>query len=204
MNCELCGKLITRSIDRQCIDCYIDSNLPTDVHDEPWIYVSSFKKKRSRKGKFDENLALAIASMTAEISEDKTAIILDLDGKRVSVPLSVEKLDQLAQKSGILIGKWLVYRSNSEINDVWKTIAKSTINGGLGTSAKVGTAMQNDRRHVICVYTRNYFDFDDVMEVREKLRLLGFSETLCYKPDIYTYLGIYYKTTPLSPCRYRK
>lgn len=204
MRCELCGKLITKCVDQKCVDCYIDSNLPTEVLNRPWVRVKSSKRQKSGKGGFDDELASVIASMAAEISEDKTKIILELDERMVSVPLSVEELDKLAQESGILIGKWLIYRNSSEINAVWKTIAKSTINGELGISAKAGTAKQSKRRHVICAYTSNYLDLVDVMRVREKLEELGFVEKLCYKPDIYTYLGIYYKTTPLSPCRYRK
>ena len=186
-----------------CVDCYINSNPPTEVHDSPWVYIGSYVRKRLRKSKFDEKLASVIASMSATISEDKTAINLELDGKRISIHLTVEKLDELARKSGIIIGKWLIYRNDSEVDDVWKRIAKSTFNGELGVSAKVSTAMQNNRRYVICVYTSNYLDLEDVMRVREKLELLGFTEKLCYKPDIYTYLNIYYKKTPLSPCRYR-
>lgn len=190
-----------------CVDCYIDNVHPTEVRDTPWVGAfSSFKgiKKPVRENKFDDKLASAITSMSAKISEDKTAIILEVDEKRILIPLTVEKLDELAQKSGILVGKWLIYRNDSEIDDVWKTIARATSNGELGRSAKVSTAMQNKRRYTICAYTENYLNLDDVIKVREKLRLLGFTDELCYKPDIYTYLGIYYRTTRISPCRYRK
>lgn len=205
MKCRSCGKTANRSIDEMCADCYINSNLPTGVHNTPWVHAFSFVRKKRRKHKeVDEKLASAITSMTAEISEDKTTIVLDVDGKAVSIPVNVEKLDELAQKTGILGGKWLIYRGSSEIDDTWKTIAKRTFNGELGTSAKAGTALQSKKRHVICVYTYDYFDLEDVMKVREKLRSLGFTDELCYKPDIYTYLDIYYRTTSLSPCRYRK
>lgn len=205
MKCKSCGISINKSINRLCIDCYVNSNLPTEVLNSPWVYSFSIGKRgRFRKGKFDEALANAITSMKATVSKDKTEIILEIDGNKKSFPLTLEKLDELAQKSGILVGKWLIYRNHSEIDDVWKTIAKATFNGGLGISAKVSTAMQKGRSHVICVYTGNYLNLEDVMRVRENLRSLGFTEKLCYKPDLYTYLGIYYKTTPLSPCRYRK
>lgn len=101
------------------------------------------------------------------------------------------------KKSGVLIGKWLIYRNDLEIDHVWRTIARSTFKGGLGISAKVSTAMSERKRHVICVYTGNYLDLEDVMRVRKKLRELGFTEKLCYKPDIYTYLGI---TTEQQVC----
>jgi hypothetical protein len=75
----------------------------------------------------------------------------------------------------------------------------------LGSSAKVSTAAKDppEKPHVICVYTRNYLDLDDVKRVRGTMRNLGFTEPLCYKPDLYTYLNIYTGTTKVSPCRYR-
>ena len=44
---------------------------------------------------------------------------------------------------------------------------------------------------MICVYTDNYADADDVMRVERELRSLGINDVLYYKPDIYTYFGIY-------------
>ena len=207
MQCESCGTTVNKIIARMCVDCYIDTVHPTEVRGTPWIGAfSSFKimKKPLRENKFDEKLSSAITSMSAKISEDKATIVLEVDEKRVLIPLTVGKLDELAQKSGILVGKWLIYGNDSEINDVWKAIARATFNGELGKSAKVSTAMQNKKRYTICAYTENYLNLDDVTKVRENLRLLGFTDELCYKPDIYTYLGIYYRTTRLSPCRYRE
>ena len=45
--------------------------------------------------------------------------------------------------------------------------------------------------HVICVYTEDYTDAEDVMRVERELRSLGITEVLFYKPDIYTHLNIY-------------
>ena len=45
--------------------------------------------------------------------------------------------------------------------------------------------------HLICVYTENYTDIEDVIRVERELRSLGISEVLFYKPDIYTHLNIY-------------
>jgi len=45
--------------------------------------------------------------------------------------------------------------------------------------------------HLICVYTEDYTDIEDVIRVERELRSLGITEALFYKPDIYTYLNIY-------------
>lgn len=57
------------------------------------------------EGRLDEKLALAITSMRATINEDKTAIVLEPNDKKVSIPLTVENIDELSQKSCILVGK---------------------------------------------------------------------------------------------------
>ena len=53
---------------------------------------------------------------------------------------------------------------------------------------------QKNRRadtHLICVYTDNYADTDEVMRVERQLRSLGITGVLNYKPDIYTHFDIY-------------
>ena len=55
-------------------------------------------------------------------------------------------------------------------------------------------------QHVICVYTENFADKDDVWRVEKELRSMGFTDILKYKPDIYTWFQIYignkYKIKP--------
>lgn len=48
---------------------------------------------------------------------------------------------------------------------------------------------------MICVYTHNYLDVADVERVQDALRAalppLRSRKRLLYKPDVFTYLGIY-------------
>jgi len=187
-----------------CVDCYLGSNRPSQVQDRPWLFSSSFKWRKFNGESRNSDLASAIFSDQIRIDKEKKRFILTVDSEELFVPFNVDAVDELAVKSGIRVGKWLVYRVRSEIDVVWEIIARATIDGDLGTSAKVSTNRQGNDRHVICVYTADYLDLDDVNRVREKLDALGFTERLCYKPDIYTYLGIYYRSTPLSACRYRR
>jgi len=169
-----------------------------------WIRVPNAAKKYVKKRGFDKELASIITSQKIHVMDkDKNAMIIPVKDKMLSVPLTLESIDNLAEKAGILVGKWLIYRSKLEIDSVWKVVAEATWNGQLGKSAKVSTLKHKKSQFVVCVYTPSYLDFEDVKRVRDDLRVLGFNKKLCYKPDIYTYLGIYYKTTPLSSCRYR-
>ncbi len=119
-------------------------------------------------------------------------------GDRLSIPVDQSSIDKLARAAGLVVGKWLLYVPKDSIDQVWKKVAHATLEGELGSSTKVATARQAGPgdEYVICVYTEDYLDTDDVKRVREKLRGLGFTQRLYYKPDIYTYLGIYSKTFP--------
>ena len=60
-------------------------------------------------------------------------------------------------------------------------------------STKTGAREQPGKEHVICVYTDDFTNEDDVMEVGRALRNLGAKGKITYKPDIYANCGIYFK-----------
>lgn len=95
-------------------------------------------------------------------------------------------------------GKWLVFASRENVDEVWEKIREATEAGRLGTSAKVRTAMPHlaeppewKERRVICVYTRDWTDEQDVMRVREELGKLGITKEIPYKSDEDTLGGKY-------------
>jgi len=212
LTCETCGNPIGRTVNHQCVECYLTTNLPSKIknEEEDWVWANNFEPPsqfRKRTKPDEETIALgrAILDFSAKVSENGNSVVLPLDKRSFEVQLTVEAIDKLAVRTGILGGKWLVYRARDEIDSTWLTIARATFNRTLGSGAKVSTAEEDEtKRHVICIYTRNYLDFDDVKRVRGLLRDMGFTESLCYKPDIYTYLEIYKGTTKLSPCRFRE
>lgn len=93
-------------------------------------------------------------------------------------------------------GKWLLFIPATRVDAVWRTIRSETILGTLGVGAKVATAMKSplstsQRVKLICVYTFNAADLDDVRRVRQRLRELGFSKKIPYKTDAATQAGKY-------------
>ena len=50
-----------------------------------------------------------------------------------------------------------------------------------------------DRKHVICVYNEKFSDKTQVFEAESSIRKVYHNCQLSYKPDIFTYLGIYRK-----------
>jgi hypothetical protein len=89
-------------------------------------------------------------------------------------------------------GKWCVYRPGDSVDAAWIQVLSLISTGGL-LCAKVSTKQSvlsgGFEQHVICVYTTDWEDREDVMRVRKVLRSVGFTERLGYKRDIDTLLG---------------
>ncbi|ORC47430.1 hypothetical protein B2G74_20050 [Burkholderia sp. A27] len=89
-------------------------------------------------------------------------------------------------------GKWCIFVSPTDVDEEWNKIRDAIENDQL-TCAKVSTALRSMGRdgHVICVYTRDWADRQDLMRAREVLQSLGFAKELGYKRDIDTRNRIY-------------
>lgn len=197
--CGKCGNPRSSEFYQVCDECYA-KNLPTRIYDSAWVRIVSYTEKGKMNAK-PENAKLRDLILTSfhnrEIIPDPRRRIVVVGG-RLEVPVEEKSLDDLARDSGLVIGKWLLYERGEVINKNWNMIAGSTLKGELGIDAKVSTAGQVDtsKEYVVCVYTRNYLDTVDVKRVRQRLRELGYTQRLYYKPDLYTYLNIYHKTFP--------
>lgn len=92
-------------------------------------------------------------------------------------------------------GKWLIFLQPDQVDDIWRKIRDMTWQNELGISAKVSTAKKNpdsrDERRVIYVYTADWENEDDVMQIREKLRSIGITDRIGYKRNIETFKGEY-------------
>lgn len=86
------------------------------------------------------------------------------------------------------VGKWCLFVPGEYIDDAWEQIQEETICGRLTFCAKTSTIASSGSKssYVICVYTPDYQDLDDVMRVRKVLRDLGFEKPMPYKTDIET------------------
>lgn len=93
-------------------------------------------------------------------------------------------------------GKWLLFIDINKLDEIWLKIKKATEKGNLGTGAKAATAKSNPNEtskteKVICIYTYNWLDVDDVFRVEKELRKIGITSTLFYKTDKDTIEGKY-------------
>lgn len=93
-------------------------------------------------------------------------------------------------------GKWLIFVSPERIDVIWRKIKNTTENGKLGNESKTATAKPNSlagksKQKVICVYTYDWTDEEDVRRIREELRKLGIVWKIPYKIDQDTLDGKY-------------
>jgi hypothetical protein len=99
----------------------------------------------------------------------------------------------LAKSKGLTDGKWMLFPSAHMVDDIWRRVAKATLDGTLGYAAKVATDNGSDRQRLICVYTEDFADEKDVQRVLDKmqeLNLIKGEQGIYYKCDAYTYLDI--------------
>jgi hypothetical protein len=99
----------------------------------------------------------------------------------------------------------MLFPSPQDVNRVWRIVAEAVVDGRLGDTAKVApadppnpfvAAPKKQSSHLICVYTRDFSDLEDVKRVLEELIELGLAPrnaadgAIYYKADAYTYLGL--------------
>ncbi len=93
-------------------------------------------------------------------------------------------------------GKWLIFVGTYFLDKLWEKIKFATEEGKLGGMAKTSTAkinpdFPNSKIKVICVYTYDWRDEQDVKRIREELRKTGITRKISYKTDEDTQSGKY-------------
>lgn len=112
-----------------------------------------------------------------------------------------EKLLATAKQKGFTSGKWMLFPYQEDVNMQWAIVAEATVNRELGTAAKVAPDSGDGDRtpRLICVYTKDFSDMDDVKRVLERIVELGLvkkkgavgeARGIYYKADAFTELGI--------------
>lgn len=89
-------------------------------------------------------------------------------------------------------GKWCINIPKESIDEAWKKVSLACAEGKL-LVAKTSTALTANKfpNFLICVYTNNWEDMDDIRQTREVLYEIGFTQPLKYKRDIETINGVY-------------
>ena len=139
--------------------------------------------RRGRLRLEEQNPSKNVGSITRMMSSEKVQLEKDIIA--------------LAKKYNVTTGKWMLRPKPEHVDDVWSKIAKGTLEGKLGVAAKVATDAGNgDEIRLICAYTKDFSNREDIKRVLNSLRDLklvgGKSDALqiYYKMDVYTHLDI--------------
>jgi hypothetical protein len=81
-------------------------------------------------------------------------------------------------------GKWLIHARSAHIDNLWRIVMLATEEGYLGSYSKVSTASlpytEATGIYVICIYTYDRNDREDILRIREALRELGIEQKIQY------------------------
>ena len=156
----------------------------------PWIWASNFSApSRLLDGnpvtfmRLGEDL-LKAHSTAVKIQElgmpRHTKAAIANAGKELRAD-TTKYLLQAARNCGMVVGKWMLFPRANEVDQVWEKVVRATVDGRLGISCKVATRESDDpgdvaflaRTRLICVYTYDFGDEEDVRRVLNGLAEMG-------------------------------
>lgn len=178
----------------------------------PWIFIANraFKNTSKRDLRrmldvgvglledFEEDLEEIREGNTGRSNASKSALTRKINTKRRKLETDIL---QLASDTGIVTGKWMLFPSADNLDDTWAAVAGATAKGTLGIEAKVATASDDgasSRGRLICVYTKDFRDKEDLRRVLVRLIEIGVvskgggptARPIYYKCDAYTHLDV--------------
>ncbi|CAG9943858.1 unnamed protein product [Clonostachys rosea f. rosea IK726] len=145
-----------------------------------------------------ERLQLARSFLEEFSTMNKSKAVVEREATKARQH-AVSDILELAHAAKVRAGKWMIFCTTQEVDEVWEIVARATAANQLGIAAKVAPKpveeiIRKDR--LICVYTSDFKDKADVGRVLKKLRELKLVEAkgraVYYKPDAFTYIGIGY------------
>ncbi|KAJ5192548.1 Protein of unknown function DUF1917 [Penicillium cf. viridicatum] len=100
----------------------------------------------------------------------------------------------LARETGVTSGKWMLFPTADRVDELWGVVVRAMEKGELGDTAKVATDDGGGESRLICVYTEDFGDVEDVKRVVSKLVDIGLvgkgPRSVYYKSDAFTHLEI--------------
>ncbi|KAJ7125084.1 hypothetical protein C8R44DRAFT_619316, partial [Mycena epipterygia] len=116
---------------------------------------------------------------------------------------ATEKLKEIATKHGYLLGKWMLFASENQVDFMWSDLATSLVSGPLAATSvflgKVATSPLNRKGsgRSICLYVPNVYDRDALIEAPadtpQIMKVLGRHHGIypgSIKSNMYSILGI--------------
>ncbi|XP_077598241.1 UPF0696 protein C11orf68 homolog [Stigmatopora nigra] len=109
-------------------------------------------------------------------------------------PINFQKIKELALNHNVLSGKWLMHLDTGfKVDRAWECVARAVVDGAISCAKVSPYASGGEDKHVICVYNQDFTDEGQVVQLDADIRASGVKCPMSYKPDVYTYIGIYRK-----------
>lgn len=177
----------------------------------PWIFIAN---PYTPIHPLSQNLTAFTADgahVLAELRAAITAKEAELAGRPQS--LLARQLTSLRQSAteyilasathhGITTGKWMLFPQPADVDAVWRTVAHATASNELGCEAKVATAPDSNdggAARLICIYTKDFADKEDVRRIAQSLNRLGLAASkgsagklIYYKPGKISFFYLYH------------
>lgn len=110
---------------------------------------------------------------TKSLAKTKVIATREINKERAS---AVTQILDLAHHLHVRCGKWMLFPEPNAVDDIWAVVVRATAANELGVAAKVAPKGEDEGRQgsarLICVYTRDFKDKDDVARVLGRMREL--------------------------------
>ena len=167
----------------------------------PWIWIANPYHQPCVTSQDWAGFMTASEKSVNEFEIQKTAIEKSMKGRpRGTITREIAPLRKVleceilsnAKTRGCTSGKWMLFPTAQNIDKTWRLIAEGVANGELGTAAKVATndGSNDGEARLICVYTKDFSDWEDVRRVLIRLVELGLVKR---KGPLGEQRGVYYK-----------
>lgn len=163
----------------------------------PWLWVHNVEPpKQPTKKDITESIDSFVACGKQLLASFRPSDRDDAqDGKSADLNKDLEHEILLAAiDTGVTNGQWMLFTDPPKLQRNWSLVARATADGKLGPTSKVATSSSARGPTLICVYTEDFADTEDVQRVLKMLVELGLclrkGRPIYYKCDAYTYLNI--------------
>ncbi|KAK7183357.1 hypothetical protein PSPO01_10606 [Paraphaeosphaeria sporulosa] len=178
----------------------------TSAYDYEWIWVHNPYPQVQDKSKVPDinNFTIRGRELLARSLQTRKDIESDVQKKNKSLVtrrlneesrLLQQRITDLTTETNVVLGKWMLFPSVEDLTRIWRLVIDGVISNRLGPSAKVAPDEGKPGERLICIYTKDFKDKNDVLRVLRELVSIGVVnpklKPIYYKADAYTYLNIY-------------
>lgn len=142
----------------------------------PWIWIAN---PYTGPRPLDQDLAALTINGKKILAELSTNLQGCMDERKQALlrGRAIKMILDVAITTGVTTGKWMLFPESRIVNSVWKVVADNTASGELGICAKVATGSEDmngktKQESLICVYTKNFSDGEDVRRVVRQMEIL--------------------------------